>query len=134
MKIRRTAIKSLNQVLRAYGGLDVASGVFSVYSEMIVKQGKVNGYLKPLFKDVKAYDAIQDQDKGLLQKIFEKTVNVAAALLKNTPRHEVATKTHLSGPVKNPQASTWEMVMTLFQNAFFDAVLPGLEGTIRNQS
>jgi hypothetical protein len=134
VKIRRTPIKSFNELLRAHGGLDVASGVFSVYSEMAVKHDKVNGYLKPLFKDVKAYDAIQDEDKGLLQKIFEKTVNVAAALLKNTPRHEVATKTHLSGPVENPQANTWEMVVTLFQNAFFDAVMPGLEGQLKKSS
>ncbi len=132
--IRNTPIKTFNQLLRAHGGLDVASGVFSIYSEMKVKDDKVDGYLKPLFKDVKAYDAVQDQDKGLLQKIFEKTVNAAAALLKNTPREEVATKTHVSGPVKNPQANTWELMVTLFQNAFFEAVLPGLEGRIKKSS
>ena len=51
-------------------------------------------------------------------------------MLKNTPRGEVATKADVSGPVENPQASTWEMVMTLMKNAFFDAVLPGLEGKV----
>ena len=91
----------------------------------------MKGYLKPIFKDVKAYDPTQDRDKGLLQKIFEQTINVAAQLLKNTPRDEVATKTDVSGPVKNPQASTWELVVTLFKNAFFEAVLPGLEGRLK---
>jgi len=134
VKILRTPVKSLNQLLRAYGGMDVASGVFSVYSEMTVKNGKVTGYLKPLFKDVKAYDPAQDQDKGLLQTIYEKTINVAAQILKNTPREEVATKADVSGPVANPRASTWEMVLTLFQNAFFDAVLPGLEGRLKKRS
>jgi hypothetical protein len=128
VKILKTQVKSLNQVLRAYGGTDVAAGVFSVFSEMAVKNGQVQGYLKPLFKDVTAYDPAQDKDKGLLTKIFEKTINVASSLLKNTPRGEVATKADVSGPVENPQASTWEMVATLFKNAFFDAVLPGLEG------
>ncbi len=128
VKIIRTQVKSLNQLLRAYGGVDVASGVFSVYSEMTVKNDQVRGYLKPLFKDLKAYDPVQDQDKGLLRKIYEKTINVAAELLKNTPREEVATKAEVSGPVENPQANTWELVVTLFKNAFFDAVLPGLEG------
>ena len=97
---------------------------------MTVKQGQVKGYLKPLFKDVIAYDAEQDQDKGLLKKIFEKTINVVSSVLKNTPRGEVATKADVSGPVENPQASTWEMVITLMNNAFFDAVLPGLEGKV----
>lgn len=128
VKILKTPAKSLNQVLRAHSGTDVAAGVFSIFGEMTVKDGQVKGYLKPLFKDVTAYDPEQDKDQGVLTKIFEKTINVVASVLKNTPRGEVATKADLSGPVENPQASTWEMVATLFSNAFFDAVLPGLEG------
>ncbi|MGZ8393671.1 MAG: hypothetical protein ACXWWJ_02790 [Nitrospira sp.] len=127
MRIVKTQVKSLNNLLRAYGGVDVASGVFSVYSDMTVKNGNVDGYLKPLFKDVKAYDPEQDRDKGLLKKIYEKTINAASKLLQNTPRGEVATKADLSGPVDSPQASSWEMVGTLIQNAFFYAILPGLE-------
>ncbi len=49
-------------------------------------------------------------DKGLLKKIYEKT------------------KADLSGPVENPKANTWEMVVTLIQNGFFEAVLPRIEG------
>ena len=86
VKILKTPAKSLNPVLRAYGGTDVAAGVFSVFSEMTVKQGQVKGYLKPLFKDVTAYDPEQDKDKGLLTKIFEKTINVASSVLKNATR------------------------------------------------
>ncbi|MBA2487531.1 MAG: DUF748 domain-containing protein, partial [Nitrospira sp.] len=86
VKIIKTQVKSMNQLLRAYGGTDVVAGVFSVFSEITVKHGQVKGYLKPLFKDVTAYDPEQDKDKGLLTKIFEKTINVASSVLKNTPR------------------------------------------------
>ena len=79
LRVQKTQVKSMNDLLRAYGGMDVVSGVFSVYSEMTVKDGKVDGYLKPLFKDLEAYDPAQDQDKGLLKKIYEKTINVASA-------------------------------------------------------
>jgi hypothetical protein len=127
VKILKTAAKSLNPALRAHSGTDVVAGVFSVFSEMKVKHGKVDGYLKPFFKDVTAYDPEQDKDKGLLTKVFEKTIDIASAVLKND-RGEVATKADVTGPVENPQASTWEVVATLFTNAFFDAVLPGLEG------
>ena len=131
VKIVKTQVKSLNQLLRAYGGLDAAAGLFSLFSEVSVKNGTVKGYLKPLFKDVTAYDPQQDRDKGILNQLYEKTINALAEILKNTPRDEVATKTDLSGTVENPQASTWELVLTLFQNAFFDAVLPGLEGKVQ---
>ncbi|MGC3975065.1 MAG: DUF748 domain-containing protein [Nitrospira sp.] len=127
IKVVKTPAKSLNPALRAHSGTDVVAGVFSVFSEMKVKNGKVDGYLKPLYKDVTAYDPEQDKDKGLFTKIFEKTIDVASSVLKND-RGDVATKADVTGPVENPQASTWEVVATLFTNAFFDAVLPGLEG------
>ena len=127
LRVWKTQVKSMNNLLRAYGGMDMASGVFSVFTEIKVKNGEIDGYIKPLFKDVKAYDPAQDSDKGLLKKIYEKMVNAASEVLKNMPRGEVATKADLAGPVENPQASTWEMVVTLIQNAFFEAVLPGFE-------
>jgi hypothetical protein len=127
LRVWKTQVKSMNNLLRAYGGMDVVSGVFSIFTEMAVRNGSIDGYLKPLFKDVKAYDPTQDSDKGLLKKIYEKLINAASTVLKNTPRGEVATKADLSGPVENPKASTWELVVTLIQNAFFEAVLPGFE-------
>ena len=127
IRIWKTQVKSMNNLLRGHGGLDVVSGVFSVFSEMHVRNGSIHGYLKPLFKDVQAYDPAQDRDKGTWTKIYQKIVDAAEIVLRNAPRKEVATKTELSGPVKNPQASTWELVMKLIQNAFFDAVLPGFE-------
>lgn len=132
VRIVKTKVTALNQLLRAYGGIDAAAGVFSLFSEISVKDGKVKGYLKPLFKDVTVYDPHQDRDKGVLNRIYEKTINALSEVLKNTPREEVATKTDLSGTLDNPQASTWELVLALFQNAFFDAVLPGLEGKVKH--
>jgi YihY family inner membrane protein len=133
VKILNTEVKAMNHLLQAYGGEDVASGVFSVFSEIRVKNGKVEGYLKPLFKDVTAYDPEQDRDKGLLHKMIEKTINVLSTVLKNRPRGEVATKADLSGPIDNPRASTWEVVVNLVQNAFFKAILPGFEGTLKKR-
>lgn len=127
LRVWRTQVKSMNNLLRAYGGVDMVGGVFSVFTEMTVKNGSIDGYLKPLFKDVTAYDPKQDSDKGLLKTIYEKLINAASTVLQNTPRGEVATKVDITGPVENPQASTWELVVTLIQNAFFEAVLPGFE-------
>jgi len=127
LRVWKTKVKSMNNLLRAYGGVDVTSGVFSLFTQMTVKDGHIDGYLKPLFKDVKAYDPEQDRDKGTLKRIYEKLITAAAGLLKNTERGEVAARTELSGRVENPQTSTWELVVTLLQNAFFEAILPGFE-------
>ncbi|WP_447979574.1 DUF748 domain-containing protein [Candidatus Nitrospira bockiana] len=127
IQITNTRMESLNKLFRAYGQFDVADGAFSFFSELKVKDGRVDGYLKPLFKDVDVYDPQQDRDKGLIRKAYEGVVGGLANLLSNEPRDEVATKAEVSGPVQDPRASTWEVLVNLLRNAFFRAILPGLE-------
>ena len=127
MRMVKTKMRSLNDVFRAYGGFDVVKGVFSFFTELTVKNGTIHGYVKPLFKDVDVYDSEQDQDKALLQQLYEGVVGGTMTVLENRPRNEVATKGELSGPVNSPTMSTWQVLAKLIQNAFFKAILPGLE-------
>jgi hypothetical protein len=94
---------------------------------LTVKNGTIHGYVKPLFKDVDVYDTEQDQDKALVQQLYEGVVGGTMTVLENRPRNEVATKGELSGPVTSPTMSTWQVVTKLIQNAFFKAILPGFE-------
>jgi hypothetical protein len=127
--IENTQMPALNPLLRAYGKLDVAGGFFSVYTEMRVKNRAVQGYVKPLIREMDVYDARQDREKNLFQQLYEALAGGVSTLLENTPRDEVATKANISGPLENPQASTWQVLVNLIQNAFFRAILPGFEGT-----
>jgi hypothetical protein len=127
IKIERTQMRVLNNLLRAYGNFDVTAGLFSLYSELSVKNGRVEGYIKPLFRDLKVYDARQDKEKSLFHKLYEGLVGGVAKLLENKPREEVATLTDVSGALENPQTSTWQTVVNLVKNAFFKAFLPGFE-------
>lgn len=127
VQIKEAQLKSLNNILRAYGDVDVAKGVFSFYSEASVKQGRVEGYFKPLFKDVQVYNEAQDREKGIFKKMYESIVGGLVTLLENAPRDEVATKVHISGPVGTANTDTLEAVVGLVRNAFFQAILPGLD-------
>jgi hypothetical protein len=134
IKIERTQMRTMNNLLRAYGNFDVTAGLFSVYSELRVKGGGVEGYIKPLFRDMKVYDARQDDEKTLFHKLYEGLIGGIAKLLENRPREEVATRTDISGPLEHPQTSTWQTVVNLVKNAFFKAILPGFEKQLRSQS
>jgi hypothetical protein len=125
--IENTDMRTMNKLLRAHGRFDVVQGWFSVFSELTVKDGMVDGYVKPLFKKLDVYDAKQDREKSLFQKIYEGVVGGVGELLKNTPRREVATKANLSGRLEAPQTNTWEVLLRLIQNAFFRAILPGFD-------
>jgi Domain of Unknown Function (DUF748) len=134
IKIERTQMRAMNNLLRAYGNFDVTAGLFSVYAELKVKNRRVEGYVKPLFRDMKVYDGRQDQEKSLFHKLYEGLVGDIAKLLENSPREEVATRTNISGTVENPETSTWETVVNLIKNAFFKAILPGFEKNLRSHS
>jgi hypothetical protein len=62
VRIENTDMHAMNDLLRAHAKFDVSSGVFSVFSELHVKNGRVTGYVKPLFRDLKVYDAAQDEE------------------------------------------------------------------------
>jgi hypothetical protein len=127
LAIQKTDLTKLNPVWKEFGGFDVAKGRFSLFVELAVRDNRVDGYVKPLFEDVDVYDAKQDEDEGVFQKIYEGIVGGAAELLENQPRDTVAMKTDLSGPVSNPRASTLQILLSILRNAFVKAILPGLE-------
>lgn len=124
-KIVKTQLPSLNDLLRAHTAVDVEGGMFALFSEITVRKGRMDGYIKPLFKDVDVYDPAQDKDQGVFQQVYEGMVGGLADLLKNQPRDEVATETDVSGPLADPRMSTWDVVIHLIKNAFYEAILPG---------
>jgi len=131
VKIEDTQLKSMNDLLRAYGDFDVTGGVFSFVSELHIKNDVITGYIKPFFKDMKVYDRRQDKDKGAFHQFYEMLVGGVSGLLENRTRGEVATKANISGAVVNPQTSTWQIIAELVKNAFFKAILPSFEKEVR---
>jgi uncharacterized protein DUF748 len=131
-RIENTDMKAMNDLLRAHGNLDVVSGVFSVYTEINVKNGRVNGYVKPIFRDLDVFDRTQDANKKFGQKLKERAVDVAAKVFKNRKRDEVATVADIAGPVEDPKANTFQVVINLVRNAFVKAILPGFESSARS--
>jgi hypothetical protein len=134
VEIQDTDLTKLNDLFRAYGDFDVAAGNFSLYTEVAVHDNRIDGYIKPLFGDIKVYDSTQDKDKPALHKMYEGMVGGVAKLLENRRRDEVATNVSISGPVDNPKTSTLQIVLKLIENAFFKAILPGFQEEVRGKA
>ena len=115
VKIADTQIRSMNNLLRAYGKFDVVRGLFSCYAELNFNDGKVRGYVKPLFRKLDVYDKDQDRDKDVLQKMREGAIEDMSSLLENVPREEVATKADISGKTSAPRTDTVQIVLRLIQ-------------------
>ena len=120
----------LKDLVRAYGGFDITAGEFSVYSELQMKGGAIDGYVKPLFRGVEVgTDGEVVAEKGLRRRVYEGLVGIGAKVLKNRLRGEVATVVPISGRVDRPEVARWETVGRLLQNAFLKPLAPGYEPT-----
>ncbi len=127
IQIVKTDMKSFNNVLRAYADVDVHRGDLSFFSELSILEGQVSGYLKPIFRDVEVYDPHEDKEKGWSKQLYESVIGGVVELLKDSTSEQVAADAAVAGPLSTPSVDTWQVLGTLIQNAFFKAIVPGLE-------
>lgn len=127
IKIQDAQLTALNDVLRSYGDFDVSAGVFSLVTEIHIKDDAISGYMKPFFKDMKVYDRRQDKGQGLPHQIYEMMIGGVSRILENRSQQEVATKVDIKGSVKDPETSNWQIVAQLLMNAFYKALVPSFE-------
>jgi hypothetical protein len=129
--IQNTNLPSMNDILRAYGRFDVAAGQFSVFSEVSIKDGDRNGYVKPMFANLEVYNYQKDKNTGVLHQAKELVIGGASHLFKNSSTQQVATKIDLTGKLTSPGVSTWQAIMQVLHNASIEAILPGLDRAVR---
>ncbi|MFZ1375343.1 MAG: DUF748 domain-containing protein [Geothrix sp.] len=125
LKLDDARLVDLNGMLRTHADVDVAAGLFSVYTEMTVKNGRVEGYIKPLIKNLRIYDRQKDQGKPFGKRVKMHVLQFFAGLFKNHDSKAVATVIRISGSTHDPQTSEWEIIRKLIGNGLSRAILPG---------
>ncbi len=125
--IENTDMPAMSDLFRAFGNFDIKGGLFSFYSELTIKDNRVNGYVKPLFKNMQVYDRRPAPQKSFFRKLYVGMVGGISKLLENRSRGEVATKANVSGPLESPATSTWQIIINLIRNAFIKSILPGFD-------
>jgi hypothetical protein len=126
-ELQELSLPAINDFLEAYGNFQVKGGTFSAYTEIKSADGAFDGYIKPLFKDIKIQ---RKHPAGLGRKVWETLVATASKLLENHKTEHVATKVPVSGRLDDPKTDIWAAVGGLLRNAFIHAIVPGLEGQI----
>ncbi|MBC8107077.1 MAG: DUF748 domain-containing protein [Anaerolineae bacterium] len=121
-------VTKTNNLARAYGAFDFESGWFDLVIEMDVKEGLVEGYVKPLFRNLKVFSLRKDiREDNVLELFWEAMVGVATNLLKNPPRDQLATLVPFRGDMSGPQTDVLAAIGNVLRNAFIRAYLPRLQ-------
>ncbi len=124
-------VTKINDLLLTYGKFDFKRGWFDLVIEVDSKEGMMTGYVKPLFRNLKAFSLKQDvKEDTALQFFWQALVGGVTYLLKNQPRDQFGTLIPFRGDATG--TTTTDILATLgniLRNAFIRAYMPRLEAT-----
>jgi uncharacterized protein involved in outer membrane biogenesis len=115
-----------NRIFRAFTDMDLESGQFFCYSELKIKNGDVDGYIKPVMENIE----ILDHDGSFLEKIKEAIAEGVKKLAENEKTDQVSSQVPISGTIKDPDIGTIEALSNILKNAFVEAYHKELNRTI----
>jgi hypothetical protein len=130
LAVENTPLTAMNEVLRPYLDFTAEGGSFSLYTQLRISHGRIEGYIKALFKDLEVH---VDEKGGLGHKIYNRLVQAASKVLENRKSDEVATEATISGKADSPNTSVWQILTNLVRNAFVKTLLPGFEKQVHHK-
>jgi hypothetical protein len=123
-------LPTLNDFFKAYANVDVEKGTLSLFTETAASEGRFQGYVKPLLRDMQVL-SLEGDDENPLRMAWEALAGAVSEIFENQAEEQVGTRIPFSGRFSNPDADVWSTVGFLLRNAFVRALSPGLEGSIR---
>jgi hypothetical protein len=122
--------KCCNDLARAYAKLDFASGHGDFVMQLNARDGRLNGYAKPLFHDMKIFSWKQDvtqQHENPLEIAWQALAQGITSIFTNQKKDKFATRVPISGSIDDRQSGTWRAILNVLRNAFVKAYTPQLE-------
>lgn len=130
MRLLGLDVTKINDLAMSYGKFDFERGWFDLVVEADAKEGQIEGYAKPLFRDLKIFSLSEDiKGENVLQVFWQALVGAATSIFKNHSRDQFGTLIPFSGDLSG--ATTTDILATIgnvLRNAFVRAYLPRLEG------
>ncbi|MDB5272597.1 MAG: hypothetical protein JWO58_964 [Chitinophagaceae bacterium] len=120
IKFTDVDLTAMNQFTKAYAKFDFERGKLSVFSQLAMIDGKVDGYVKPLLTDLKVLSWTKEQDPPL-NELWQATVGLVIDIVKNHPKDQFATKVEIHGDIKNTKVNVWDAIINVLRNGFIEA-------------
>ncbi|HEU5048418.1 MAG TPA: DUF748 domain-containing protein [Rickettsiales bacterium] len=124
-ELENVHLPALSNYSDAYGGFDFKDGDFDLYSEFIVKDKRVTGYVKPVARHIAIIDLRKTSNP--IKIVWESVVSAVIDIFTNQKHDQFATKIPLEGNLDNIQTDSWATIGGIFHNAFVAALKKGLD-------
>jgi hypothetical protein len=133
MQLTGANLLSLNGFFEANAKMDIERGGIDIFSKLKLKDGEMDGYIKPFIKDLKVLDVKKDIKKkgGVLRVVKKAVVGLFAKAVTNPKTKKIATVIPIKGNVKDPKTSGWATFVGVLKNAFVHAFRESLTSEIK---
>ena len=119
-QLENVDLTALNDFSKAYANLDFEKGVFNVYTEIVVANSKMKGYVKPVLNDIKVFD-LGNEDGNILEQAWEAISGFVITAFSNQKKDQFATEVPFEGDLSNPDTKVWTTIGGVLKNAFIKA-------------
>ncbi len=130
LKAHDIELKKANDFARAYAHVDINSGRGQFVMQMKSRDGKLNGYAKPLLRHLEIFSWKQDvekEKKNPLQLAWEAVVGGLTNLFKNHAKDQFAMRIPISGTIKHEDTDAFGTIISILHNTFIAALKPQFE-------
>lgn len=137
MEVQRFSVKQIQTVFNVYTPFDIEAGGIDGAMELAAKSNEVNGYAKAGVYDLSIFswrEDVEKDDDGLFTIIFEGGADLLSAILENDESQLVAARIPIEGTLDNTDISTFQAVVSVLKNAFFDATKMQVDDIVSYES
>jgi hypothetical protein len=121
-------VTKINDMAMAYGAFDFERGWFDLVIEADAKEGRIVGYVKPLFRDLRMFSLKKDiKQDNVVQFFWQLILGVTTTIFKNQPRDQFGTLIPFTGDATSPNTDVLATIGNVLRNAFIRAYLPRLQ-------
>ena len=124
LELQKFSVNSIDTLLQVYTPFDVEAGRIDGAIELACNDNKLDGYVKAGVYDLSIFSWRADVEKdgdSFFTLLFEGTADLISQFLENDQSDLLAARIPISGKLDNTEISTFSAVMSVMQNAFFDA-------------
>lgn len=127
-RLEGAQLTAFNSFSNAYGGIDFKKGSMDLYTELAIKGGQIDGYVKPIVRNL-SVDRVPDNTNPF-QVIWSTAASFLLEVFSNQMNDQFATKVPLTGSLDNIKTKFWPTLGGIFRNAFVEAFRKGTDGDI----
>jgi len=125
VEVQRFSVKNLETVFKVYTPFDIEAGGIDGAMELAANNNNLNGYVKAGVHDLSVFswrEDIEKDDDGLFTAIFEGSIDL------------LSSRVPIDGQLDNADVSTFEAVVSVLKNAFFEAFKMKVDNVISFES